>query len=162
MKSILCLVVCCFAAGSVLADTAALQRCRQEGAAAARLACYDSIVIPASERAGSGRVGAVPSSVAASGPISEPAGGAASFGLEGRQTVARLEAIESAIDGRFDGWVARSQLRLVNGQVWEISDGSQAAYDLRNPKVRVTRGMSGSFFVAIEGVAQTPRVRRLR
>jgi hypothetical protein len=46
--------------------------------------------------------------------------------------------------------------------VWEVSDGSTTAYNLRSPKVKITRGVSGTFFMAIEGVSQTPRVRRLR
>jgi hypothetical protein len=134
------------------ADDAAMQRCRDVGDAAARLACYD----------------AIPLSVApvspAPGPVAAPPP-AASFGLESRPSPAAtavVGSIESAIDGPFDGWLPRGQLKLANGQVWEVSDGSQAAYGLKSPKVKITRGVSGSFFMAIEGVAQTPRVRRIK
>lgn len=70
--------------------------------------------------------------------------------------------MESTIAGTFEGWLAGSRLRLANGQVWEIADGSSASYLLRDPKVRITRGMLGSFFMTIEGVAQSPRVRRIQ
>ena len=120
--------------------------------AAARLACYD----------------AIPLSVAPAAPAPGPAAAAppaASFGLESRPSPAatpEVVSIDNAIDGPFDGWLPRGQLKLANGQVWEVSDGSQAAYDLKSPKVKITRGVSGSFFMAIEGVAQTPRVRRIK
>jgi len=50
---------------------------------------------------------------------------------------------------------------MANGQLWEVTDGSQAAYRLSDPKVRISRGISGSFFMEIQGVSQTPRVRRI-
>jgi hypothetical protein len=123
---------------------------------AARLACYDAIPLapPAT--------GSPPSPPAAAAPATP----AATFGLESRAAPVGspqpLPSIDSTIDGPFDGWLPRSQIKLANGQVWEIADGSQAAYDLRSPKVKITRGVSGSFFLAVEGVAQTPRVRRLK
>jgi hypothetical protein len=137
----------------VAADDAALQRCRDVRDAAARLACYDAIPLSAAPAA------------AAPSPVVAPAPPAAGFGLESSSAPtapARVASIESAIDGRFDGWLPRGQLKLVNGQVWEIADGSQAAYDLQSPKVKITRGVAGSFFMALEGVAQTPRVRRVK
>lgn len=137
---------------AIAADDAAMQRCRDVVDAAARLACYD----------------AIPLSATPASPAPAPAAvmpSAASFGLESKPSPAAtpvLVSIESAVDGPFDGWLPRGQLRLVNSQVWEVSDGSQAAYNLKSPKVKITRGVSGSFFMAIEGVAQTPRVRRIK
>jgi hypothetical protein len=139
----------------VLADNAALQRCRELRDTTARLACYDAIPLST-----------MPAPQSAQPPAPAAVAPAAAFGLESRQAPpnlpAPLEAIESAIDGPFDGWLPRSQLRLANGQVWEIADGSQAAYRLQSPKVKITRGVSSSFFIAIEGVTQTPRVRRVK
>jgi hypothetical protein len=139
--------------GAMAADDAAMQRCRDLRDATARLACYDAIprsVSPATPVLGSAAASAPP---------------AASFGLEFRPSPTApplIASIESAIDGPFDGWLPRGQLKLANGQVWEVSDGSQAAYKLKSPNVKITRGVSGTFFMAIEGVAQTPRVRRLK
>lgn len=72
------------------------------------------------------------------------------------------ESLSSHIPGQFEGWLPKERISLANGQVWEITDGSEAAYSLRDPKVLITRGFSGSFFMKIEGVYQTPRVRRIR
>lgn len=71
--------------------------------------------------------------------------------------------MESTINGRFDGWVADTRFVLANGQVWQINDGSTTAYVAQlNAKVRVTRGLLGSYFMQVEGVSQMPRVKRLR
>lgn len=149
VKSIVCSLVVALASASAIADTAAFQRCRQITDAAARLACYDALDLAP--------VGAATSAQQTPAPATPE-----SFGFEARQAaVLGPDAVESAIAGPFDGWVPRQRLRLANGQVWEISDGSQAAYRLQAPKVRIARGMSGTFFLAIEGVAQTPRVRRV-
>jgi hypothetical protein len=139
--------------GAVAADDAALQRCRDLRDAAARLACYDAIPLTS---------GPTQSTASSAAPAAAPA---SIFGFEARPAPTappQVESIESAIDGPFDGWTPRGQLKLVNGQVWEVTDGSTAAYSLKSPKVKLTRGVSGTFFMAIEGVSQTPRVRRVR
>jgi hypothetical protein len=135
------------------ADDAALQRCRELRDASARLACYDVIPLSAAP------TGPAPGAAAVAAPAS------ASFGLEFKplpSAAPPIASIESSIDGPFDGWLPRGQFKLGNGQVWEVADGSTAAYRLQNPKVKITRGVSGTFFMAIEGVSQTPRVRRVK
>jgi hypothetical protein len=152
MKRVLVLLLAGGWFASAAADNAALMRCRGISDPVSRLACYDGIpLLP----------GAGATAPAAPQAPTPPA---ATFGLESRAvpTQAVLPSIESAVDGPFDGWLPRGQLKLTNGQVWEITDGSTAAYDLKSPKVKITRGVSGSFFMAIEGVAQTPRVRRVK
>lgn len=160
-------------------STAALQRCRQITESQERITCYDSIPIPSAPA-----VGAATAMPAASAVGRETASTAAAtsstpgrpkpaepvtviveldpgFGLPAKQVM--LEALESSITGPFDGWVADSRFTLANGQVWEISDGSTAGYSSRrNSNVRIARGLLGSFFMQIEGVSQSPRVRRLK
>lgn len=159
-------------AGLCAADPAAIQRCRQEPDALLRLKCYDAIPLPAAStavdatrqavRPAQGPAAAAPG--AAAGAAAAPADPVVQFGLENRpqsQQAPRTDAIESSIPGRFDGWVRGSRFRLANGQVWEIRDNSQGTYDLQDPKVRISRGVSGSFFMEVAGVSQTPRVRRV-
>lgn len=124
------------------ADLAAdLARCRALADGAARLACYDALVPPAAT------------------PAPAPA---AAFGLENRSRAAPLpEALESRLAGRFDGWGPKSRFKLENGQVWEVIDGSSASAWLSDPKVRITRGSMGTFFMQFEGLNQQPRVRRV-
>lgn len=161
---------------------AELRRCRAIPDSLARVACYDGIALPApapsapgTAQAPSGSSGvASAAGTRAAVPAAPPAATAApsaavaaspqgrDFGLPERPVSSLPQSIESAIEGEFDGWTAGARLRLANGQVWEIVDGSTASYQLRDPKVRISRGMFGSFFISIEGVAQTPRVRRVR
>ena len=157
-----------------MADPAAIQRCRQEGDSLLRLKCYDAIPLPSAlTSSDTSRQAVRPEQVQAAPPQGAAAGAATTaaaadrasqFGLESRpqaQKESRPDAIESVILGRFDGWVRGSRFRLANGQVWEIRDNSQGTYDLLDPKVRISRGISGSFFMEIPGVSQTPRVRRV-
>ena len=53
-------------------------------------------------------------------------------------------------------------ITLANGQVWQITDDTSAAYELDNPRVTVRRAALGSFMLDIEGARRTPRARRLR
>jgi hypothetical protein len=189
MKPLFCLLLALSASSVCLADTAALQNCRLVKDAAARLACYDAIALPAPVRSPAAQVGApavavvpppataagstvplapaVPVVPAAAVAATKPAAAtdpAAIFGFENRPAPAStaVDALVSSIPGRFEGWLANGRIRLANGQVWQVSDGSQAAYDLSDPAVRITRGVAGTFFMEITGVAQTPRVRRVQ
>jgi hypothetical protein len=156
-------------AGGCLADTGAIQRCRQIAEASARLQCYDAIPAPAAVPAERNRDAKVepagPGASASTAPPADPSNADPTkrFGLENRPRPATsaVDAIESMLPGRFTGWLSNSRFRLSNGQIWEIRDGSEAAYDLHDPKVRIVRGFAGTFFMQIEGVSQTPRVRRV-
>lgn len=130
------------AAAQVEAD--ALRRCRALTDVVQRLACYDAIALP--QAAGASPL---PS------PVAPPLSPAPSRPVE-------ADFVDSRIVGRIEGWTPATRFTLSNGQVWEIADGSQAVYDLQDPGVRITRGLFGSFFIRIEGVSQTPRVRRVR
>ena len=164
-------------------DLGAMQRCRALNEAAARLSCYDAIKLPAV--AGKAAVqaavavapvtspvsAAAPADVAVVAPVAvlaaaEPAPtaapAAAQFGLESKATTAALDQIESQIMGEFEGWDARTIFRLTNGQVWQVTDDSTAAYALRNPKVTIRRGMFSAFYLEVDGAKRSPRVKRLR
>jgi hypothetical protein len=157
-----------------MADVAAdLRRCRQIADATARVSCYDAIALPAapaSAPAAAASATATPASIAAP-PVAAPATAKPAttptadpnFGLPVKVAPVGQDAVESTIVGRFDGWFPAARITLANEQVWEISDGSTAAYAARqSPKVRVTRGMLGSYFLEVEGISQTPRVKRVK
>ncbi len=113
-----------------------------------RVACYDAIALPPASLAGT-----------ASGPSPTTPPPAT---LQAPSHAAEAEFVDSRIVGRIEGWTPATRFTLANGQVWEIADGSQAVYGLQDPGVRISRGLFGSFFIRIEGVSQTPRVRRVR
>ena len=120
------------------------QRCRQIPDPAARLACYDQV-----------------QDVPARAPAAEAP--AARSGLPASASKAEaVDAIESTIPGAFSGWQAGSSFTLANGQVWQVSDGSRVFFEATDPKVRVRRGMLSAFYLDIEGLSTSPRVRRLK
>ncbi|GAB3438767.1 hypothetical protein NX773_07140 [Massilia solisilvae] len=143
--------------GAAFADDAALQKCRLLADAASRLSCYDAIPIGQATPAAAG-VAAAPAAVPARTPEQ-------AFGMEAvkKQADEQPKSIESAIAGTFDGWRPGSQIKLANGQVWKVVDGSEAVLaPLQNPKVKVSRNFFGTIFLEIEGTNQSPKVRRVQ
>ncbi len=140
------------------ADDASLRNCRSISAAAARLACYDSLPLGSSAAvataAGSGTgIAAAPTSVAAT------SGSPATFGLA--RITGEPDSVQSRIEGTFIGWSPGTDFRLANGQVWRVDDGSEGFYNLNSPAVTVKRGVMGSFRLEIDGAGKAPRVKRV-
>lgn len=140
-----------------------VKACRLMTDSARRLACYDAMPVPAEPAtAAAVAVPAAPTVPTTAPVVADPV---AKFGQETVKPTAaapELKQIESRIPGSFHGWRAGSQLTLENGQVWRIADGSEAIYELQNPKVTVHRGMLGAFYLEIEGVGFQMRVVRVR
>lgn len=161
------------------ADAQALARCRALADAPARLACYDAIELPGTAPtapaapapapnpapvATAAPVAVAPAPVTATAaapaaPVAAPA--PRDFGLESRAAAEQSIELRSQVRGRFEGWQQRTRIPLVNGQVWEVTESSRAAYWLDGPAVRVTRHPFGGFVMEIDGVARVLRVRRL-
>lgn len=148
-----------FVSGAVLADDAAILKCRALPDTGARLACYDAIPVgarpAAAPAAGHAAVAAAPA-VPASTPEQR-------FGMEqARPAGTAPKSIESTIDGRFSGWGPNTRFKLANGQVWRIADGSSAEFaPSTQQKVRIVRNLFGTMFLEIDGSNNSPKVRRV-
>lgn len=140
-----------FVSGAAFADDAAILKCRSLADTTSRLACYDAISLGAAPAA---RPAAAP--VAATTPEQK-------FGLETvKQKEEQPQFIESTIPGDFFGWGPGARIKLANGQIWRVVDGSEAVLNrMTNPKVRVERNMFGTLFLKIEGTNNSPKVRRV-
>jgi hypothetical protein len=149
-----------------------LQRCRALADDRARLACYDALAVASAPPAVASPAPAMPATPtppvpSAAGALAtappapaaspRPASGEADFG----RASGSVSQVESRIAGVFEGWDRQTRLRLANGQVWQVIDGSQAALALRDPVVRVRRAAMGSFLMEFEGTNRTVRVRRV-
>jgi len=172
----------CAAAGPAQAQAQdpTLERCRGIEAPAARLACYDAALPPrlAAPRVPGSPVAATPPAPpapVATAPVQPGAAPTlasprtagepqANFGFESRRRPADEppDRVLTSYQGTFSGWGPSEKIPLANGQVWQIADGSQTAYDVKNPVVRIVRGAFGSFFMEIEGVSHSPKVRRVQ
>jgi hypothetical protein len=152
------LFVLMFVSSAALADDTALLQCRQLADGPGRLACYNAIPVGTATVAAA-LVAAAPGSVAAAPAKADMEQ------IFGRETVVmkslQLEQIETSIAGHFDGWVPGQLIRLANGQVWRVVDGSEDFMQLQNPKVTVRRGMLGAIFLDIEGAHRDPKVQRV-
>jgi hypothetical protein len=155
----LLLTLSAVAAPALAQPAGSLKACRAITESAARLACYDALPLPTDAPAAPRS--AAPAQAAAVAGKQAPANPASSFGLEAKAAQSAPDAIDSHIEGRFEGWEAKSRIRLANGQVWQVTDGSQGVLNLDSPKVRVRKGMFGAFYMDIEGTNRSPRVRRV-
>jgi hypothetical protein len=140
--------------------TGSLKACRAITEQAARLACYDALPLPTDAPAAARAAAPAPAG-AATAATQAPANPTSGFGLEAKAAQATPDAIDSHIEGRFEGWGAKSRIRLANGQVWEVTDGSRGVLNLNSPKVRVRKGVLGAFYMDIEGTNRSPKVRRV-
>ena len=158
-------------------DDAAFARCRGIADTAARLACYDALpLVPAAPMSAPSRPAAASNaapapaprapSAAAAAPVAAPpapASAAQNFGMEEKIAAGSLPpTMESHIPGHFEGWGPGARIKLANGQVWQVVDGTSAFFNRDNPKVVVRRGMMGGFFLEIENSNRSPRVRRIQ
>jgi hypothetical protein len=134
--------------------------CRQKTDAAQRLACYDAVgVAPSATSSPPPQTAPMAAMPAAPAPASALRQTPEQFGQDPR--VGALEAIETRFTGTFEGWSPREKIRLANGQVWQVMDESSAAVYLQNPKIRLRRGALGAFFLEVEGLNRSARVKRL-
>lgn len=162
---IACIVLALLPAATWAIDDAAFARCRAMADPGQRLSCYDALQPAAGTVARpSGTTAPSPGNVPAARTSAATAAGTTAeqrFGLPAPAAEV-ADVIESHIPGRFSGWEPGSRLTLGNGQVWQVSDGSRGVFNLVDPKVRVRRGVVGSYYLEIEGQNRSPRVRRVR
>lgn len=94
--------------------------------------------------------------------ITEPLNAKAVKNSSSTPRLADLSALGSDetlyISGAFKGWSPGSKVSLTNGLEVTFSDGTTATYDLKDPAVRLERGILGGWFLRIDGISQVPRV----
>ena len=151
------LFVLLFVSGAAIADDAAMLQCRGIADVPARVRCYDAIPLGAS---------AAVAPVAAAAPTPqqrEQAFGMATIAAPKAVEAEKSNSISSTIAGKFDGWSGNELVKLSNGQVWRVVDGSSAVLSpMNNPKVTIERNFIGTYFLKIEGTNNSPKVRRVQ
>lgn len=145
-----------FAIPDALADDQALLKCRAITDVAARVHCYDAIPVGAARPAAAAAAAAV---AAAPARTAEE-----NFGIEAvKQREEQPKAIHSTVVGEFSGWGPGSQIRLANGQVWRIIDGSDAVLaPKQDAKVSIERNVFGTLFLKVDGNNSSAKVRRVQ
>lgn len=73
-----------------------------------------------------------------------------------------FSAVESRLTGTFTGWEPRGVFALENGQRWREANGTTyVSPPLSAPKVRITPGALGTFWMEIVGVRLRVKVTRV-
>lgn len=147
-----------------LAQNDGVPRCQGLAEPAARLACYDSLFPPRAAPAPNPpqTSAATAAPAASSAPAAPPSEAVAQFGLPQKAKPTEIETIESTVAANFTGWGPNDRIRLQNGQVWEVVDGSSGTITPDMRRVKVRRGLFGAFFLDFEGLTKSPKVRRLQ
>ena len=71
------------------------------------------------------------------------------------------EPIEATLVGEFTGFGKGRQYTLDNGQLWEQTDDARVAGVRRQaPKVKITPGLMGVWYLQVEGLNTRAKVRR--
>lgn len=147
-------------------QAAGLQRCPTIEDPAARLACYDAAMPPVFPRAHSpvGPNAAATNLGAASTAVSpainsKPRG--STFGLTQKRDAAEIQAIESTTIPGFRQWGPNERIRLENGQVWKVTDGSSGSLREVPAKVTIKKGMFGAYFLVFHESNWSPKVERV-
>lgn len=143
-----------------------LQRCPSIVDPAARLACYDAAMPPTSaaarplpaQDAAASREATTASTAAAP---DRRAAAAAAFGLPERRDGVDVQSIESTTVPGFVQWGPNSRIRLENGQVWQVVDGSSGALVRPPAKVTITKGLWGTYFMTFGERNWSPKVQRV-
>jgi hypothetical protein len=161
MKTYLALPLLFAVSSAALAADTAIEKCRALADAGQRLACYDAIPLDRTMPAPA----AAPVAAAAAAPVTAAKAAEQGFGLEQvkKNEDETPRSIESTIVGNFDGWGPNARIKLANGQVWRVIDGSEAVLaPVQNPKVRIERNFIGTMFLKVEGTNNSAKVRRVQ
>ncbi|WP_313178341.1 hypothetical protein [Massilia sp.] len=171
MKKALYLPLFLLASNAALADDAAVLKCRTLLDTAQRLACYDAMPVGAAAQASvPAAVPAAPAVPSAAAPAAAAATAAAAartaeqnFGMEKAKKKDEADFMESTVVGTFSGWEGNTTIKLANGQVWRVVDGSSAVLPQQtNPAVRIKRGVFGVLYFQVVGQNPMARVRRIQ
>lgn len=74
----------------------------------------------------------------------------------------RPDAIETRIDGSFNGWDGPTRFRMTNGQVWEtVGSGTFAIGEVENPRVTISPRVISGWQMRVEGYNRRVPVRRI-
>ena len=57
--------------------------------------------------------------------------------------------------------MANQTIRLANGQLWRVVDGSDDVLDADSPAATLQRGLLGAIYLDIDGAHRRPRVQRV-
>lgn len=91
----------------------------------------------------------------------EPESAEDRFGMEKKMLELGGDEMSSTAVGQFDFWNKGQRVELENGQVWEITNSTNLYHKTSNPRVTIEKGLFSSFYMHIDGVSKSLKVRRI-
>jgi hypothetical protein len=146
-------------AGPAFGQDASLQRCRVIADTTARLACYDALADARPKPPAAAAAPVTPAAPVAAAPVPKPAD---TFGLPAKRPEGEPQTVQSSVGADFAGWGPNQTIKLANGQVWQIIDGSSVSMPRGARQVSVRRGLFGAFHLDFEGLNSSPKVKRVQ
>jgi hypothetical protein len=77
-----------------------------------------------------------------------------------RKTEDARTPVSSSLKGEFRGWQNGTVFELENGQRWRVLDSDFATKPLSSPKVTISPGLFGSWYMLVEGTSVKAKVKR--
>lgn len=84
------------------------------------------------------------------------------FGMEKKVLELGGDEMSSTALGEFRLWNRGQRIELENGQVWEIINDTNLFHKTTNPRVTIEKGLFSAFYLHIDGVSKSLKVRRIR
>ena len=84
------------------------------------------------------------------------------FGMEKKVLELGGDEMSSTALGEFRLWNKGQRIELENGQVWEITNDTNLFYKTTDPRVTIEKGLFSAFYMHIDGVSKSLKVRRIR
>jgi len=84
------------------------------------------------------------------------------FGMEKKVLELGGDEMSSTALGEFRLWNEGQRIELENGQVWEITNDTNLFHKTTNPRVTIEKGLFSAFYLHIDGVSKSLKVRRIR
>jgi hypothetical protein len=78
-----------------------------------------------------------------------------------RKTEDATTPVSSSLKGEFRGWQNGTVFELENGQRWRVLDSDFATKPLSNPKITISPGLFGSWYMLVEGTSVKAKVKRI-
>jgi|TARA_B110000495_G_C22990956_1_gene583525 hypothetical protein len=72
------------------------------------------------------------------------------------------EEINTSVVGVFNGWSGETEFTLQNGQVWKQSGNGMLTAKIDSPKIRIRKGLFGSYILNVEGFNSSIKVKRIK
>jgi len=89
-----------------------------------------------------------------------PPGG--DFGLEKSPLELGGDSMSATAVGSFGFWNPGQRIELSNGQIWQVTNDTGFYYKVDDPQITIRKGLFSAFYLHIDGISKSLKVKRIR